>query len=75
MSASTDREYTIRDFINCRSIGVIHQATFPNPKDYIGKTKRELWRRIGEHLGNIRRESDIPLVKDLWWYSTYEGGS
>lgn len=64
-SSVTGSAYEIRDFINCRSVGVIYQATCPCPKDYVGKTRRVLRTRIVEHLGDIWREVDTPLSRHM----------
>lgn len=42
--------YEISDLINCSTIRVIYMITCPHPKIYIGKTKRSLKNKIGEHL-------------------------
>lgn len=52
------KEYEIRDLINCSTERVIYMLTCPCPKIYIGKTKRQLKIRIGEHLREIKREKD-----------------
>lgn len=49
-------EYEISDLINCSTTRVIYMITCPCPKMYIGKTKRPLKVRIGEHLRHIRKE-------------------
>lgn len=64
-SATTGRKCIINDFINCRSTGVICLATCTCQLDYVRKTRRELRRRIGEHLGNIHREVDTPFLAIL----------
>ncbi|CAJ0967291.1 unnamed protein product [Ranitomeya imitator] len=33
--------------------------------DYVGKTKREFRRRVGEHMGDIRHKRDTPLAKHM----------
>lgn len=53
--------YRLRDFMICRSEGVIYLATCSCPPDYVGKTCREFKKRIREHLSNIRREINTPF--------------
>ncbi|KAM4038417.1 uncharacterized protein ACNLHF_016739 [Anomaloglossus baeobatrachus] len=65
VSASTNREYLIRDFANCGTEGVIYVAICTCPLNYIGKTKRELRKRIGEHLGDIRNERDTSISRHI----------
>lgn len=51
-------EYVIKDLINCSTMKVIYMITCLCPKIYIGKTKRTLRIRIGEHLRDIRKERE-----------------
>lgn len=64
-SATSGCIYSIRDFINCKSVGLIYMATCPCPRNYVGKTTRQLRKRVGEHLGNIRRGEDTPLATHM----------
>lgn len=64
-SSVTNIVYDIKDFINCKSENLVYMCTCPCPKDYVGKTTRQLRRRIGEHLGNIRRGDDTPLATHM----------
>lgn len=50
--------FEIRDLINCSSNKVIYMLTYPCPKIYIGKTKRSLKTRIGEHIREIKGEKE-----------------
>lgn len=59
-NATTGQEYIIRDFIKCKSVGVVYLATHPCPLDYIGKTQLELSRRITDHIRDRMRN----------WHST-----
>lgn len=63
MDAMGQKEYEIRDLINCSTTKVVYMITCPCPKIYIGKTKRALKVRIGEHLRDIRREREKVLEK------------
>lgn len=54
--AMGQKEYEIRDLINCSTTKVVYMITCPCPKIYIGKTKRALKIRMGEHLRDIKRE-------------------
>ncbi|XP_073422111.1 uncharacterized protein [Dendrobates tinctorius] len=67
-SASTGRMFFYRGFSNCKTTGVIYMATCSCPKNYIGKTRREFRRRVGEHLGDIRHKRETPLAKHMWMY-------
>ncbi|KAM4034840.1 LOW QUALITY PROTEIN: uncharacterized protein ACNLHF_021544 [Anomaloglossus baeobatrachus] len=62
---NTGKEYDIWCFVNCRTKGVIYKATCSCGLEYIGKTKREFRRRIGEHLRDIRLGNDTPLAKHM----------
>lgn len=52
------KEYEIGDLMNCSTDKVIYMLTCPCQKMYIGKTKRQLKIRIGEHLRDIKKERD-----------------
>lgn len=52
------RTYQIQSFVNCSSNFVIYQLSCPCDKIYIGKTKREFCRRMGEHLTSITKEDE-----------------
>lgn len=58
------KNYNIKQFINCSTTQVIYMLTCPCNQIYIGKTKRQLRIRIGEHIGSIKKKDDdrpIPL--------------
>uniref|UniRef100_A0A1B8XYI2 Helix-turn-helix domain-containing protein n=2 Tax=Xenopus tropicalis TaxID=8364 RepID=A0A1B8XYI2_XENTR len=59
------KNYEIRQFINCRTSGVIYAAVYNCPKMYIGKTFRELRRRILEHVGTIVHRKDTPIARHM----------
>ncbi|XP_075208170.1 uncharacterized protein LOC142313072 [Anomaloglossus baeobatrachus] len=65
VSAITGKTYRIREFVNCGSEGVIYLITCNCPLNYIGKTKREFRKRIGEHLGDIRNARDTPVSRHV----------
>lgn len=67
-SVVTEYIYSIFDFINYKSTGIIYMCTCPCPKNYVGKTTRQFRRRIGEHMGNIRRGDDTPLATHMRLY-------
>lgn len=54
ISTSTNKEYVIKDFISCRTEGVVYVLQCTCLLQYIGRTKRPLWKRIREHIQNIR---------------------
>ncbi|CAN2390837.1 hypothetical protein PRIEUP_LOCUS874, partial [Pristimantis euphronides] len=58
-------EYVIKHFINCKSKGVIYRITCICNREYIGKTKREFRRRIGEHLGDVRNSRNTPVARHV----------
>lgn len=51
----TTKEHPIEDFISCRTGGVVYLLECPCWIQYIGRTKRELWRRLREHVQNIKK--------------------
>lgn len=57
--------YTIRDFINCQSQGVIYMAQCTCPKIYVGKTIQQLRRRISNHISTINTSKDTPLSRHI----------
>lgn len=57
--------YDIRQFLNCKSKGVLYGAMCDCPKIYIGKTTQELRRRVSKHLSTIRTQADTPLVRHI----------
>lgn len=66
ISAATNKTFEIREFLNCKSEGVVYLCKCTCPYDYIGKTKRELRRRICEHIGEIRHRRDTPIARHVW---------
>lgn len=54
-STVTTKEHPIEDFISCRTGGVVYLLECPCWIQYIGRTKRELWRRLREHVQNIKK--------------------
>lgn len=44
----------LKDFISCRTEGVVYMLQCPCTLQYIGRTKRPMWKRIQEHIQNIR---------------------
>lgn len=57
-----EREFQIKDLINCLSTRVIYMIMCPCRKMYIEKTKRPLKIRIGEHMREIKATDP----KNLW---------
>lgn len=51
----TQREYEIKDFISCRTEGVVYDLQCSCSLQYIGRTKRPMWKRIREHIQNIKK--------------------
>ncbi|KAL1022988.1 hypothetical protein UPYG_G00035090, partial [Umbra pygmaea] len=54
-SSSTNKEYTIRQFLTCNSCNVVYLITCPCKKQYVGKTTRKIKTRMIEHKSAIRR--------------------
>lgn len=54
-STTTGKEYKIRSFITCHTVGVIYLITCQCGMQYVGRTVRTGCKRIGEHLSNIRK--------------------
>ncbi|XP_073516867.1 uncharacterized protein [Phyllobates terribilis] len=55
-----NRQFPLRDYINCRSTNVIYALTCPCPKVYVGQTSQELRRRVQQHASNIHlAEQDL----------------
>lgn len=64
-----EREFQIRDLINCSSSKVIYMITCPCRKMYIGKTERPLKISIGEHMHEIKaKDTAKPLAKHFTQY-------
>lgn len=71
-----DKEtYEIHNLINCSTSCLIYMITCPCPKIYIGKTKRQLKVRIGEHLREINDKTKIPEKPLAKHFAQYYGGS
>lgn len=64
MDTQGHESYEIRDLINCSTSRVIYMLTCPCLKMYIGKTKRPLKVRIGEHLCENKKEKYRDPEKD-----------
>lgn len=69
------KTFEIRDLINCSTSWVIYVITCPCPKIYVGKTKRSLKTRIGEHLREITAKGKIPEKPLAKHFSLCHGGS
>ncbi|XP_056407822.1 uncharacterized protein LOC130303807 [Hyla sarda] len=61
LSPSTNKMYKCYDYANCKTSKVIYLATCPCPLCYVGKTMREVRRRILEHMSDIRHKREKPL--------------
>lgn len=55
------KDFKIKQFINCSTTRVIYMLTCPCNKNYIGKTKRALRIRIGEHIAGIKKDDERPI--------------
>lgn len=74
MDALEQKSYEIRDLINYSTTWVIYMFTCPCPKIYIGKTKRLLKVRIGEHLREFN-EKDPDRETSGNHFSSCHGGN
>lgn len=54
VSISTSREHRIEPFITCSSTGIVYLLQCPCGLQYIGRTKRSMQVRLGEHITNIK---------------------
>lgn len=54
-STTTGREYKIKELITCTSTHVTYVIECPCRYQYLGRTTRPLFVRIGEHMNNIRK--------------------
>ena len=62
-SMVTDRRYTTRHNVSCRSNNLIYALECDTcGKVYVGQTKRRLMDRLMEHFRNIRQNTDIHIV-------------
>ncbi|XP_040275624.1 uncharacterized protein LOC120990787 [Bufo bufo] len=66
--SSNNKEYYIKDFINCLTTGVVDLAQCTCPLDYVGKTKREFRRRIRDHVNDILNEKDTSVARHVLQY-------
>lgn len=55
----------LKSFYNCSSEGVIYAAKCPCPKLYVGKTIRQLRRRVLEHIGDIALNRERTLARHM----------
>lgn len=55
----------LRQFINCRSKGIIFVGTYNCSKLYVGKSIKEFRRQISKHLNLVRNGEDTPIVRHL----------
>lgn len=71
-SSNGNKQFKINSFINCTTTRVIYMLTCPCGLIYVGKTKRQLRIRVGEHVqSTINKEDDRPLA--LHFLREYEG--
>ncbi|OCT55731.1 hypothetical protein XELAEV_18004497mg [Xenopus laevis] len=65
-------EYTIKQFINCKTMGVIYVMECKCGMRYVGKTKREFRRRILEHVGDVRNKRNTTIANHI---NTHHSGN
>lgn len=66
VSVNTGKSFTMRDFANCCTKGLVYLCKCSCPMEYIGKTIRELRRRILDHAGDICNRRDTPIARHVW---------
>ena len=54
----TKKDYKIKELITCRTEGVVYVLQCPCSLQYVGRTKRPMWKRIREHVQNIEKGCD-----------------
>lgn len=59
------RVFEIRQFINCKTTKVTYAAQCTCPKLYVGKTIRQLRRRISQHISTINTGADTSLSRHM----------
>ncbi|OCT67308.1 hypothetical protein XELAEV_18038598mg [Xenopus laevis] len=59
------KEYAIKHFINCKTVGVIYVMKCECGKNYVGKTKREFRRRILEHVGDVLHKRNTSVANHI----------
>lgn len=66
------RKYQIRQFFNCSMERVIYVAKCPCPRIYIGKTIRQVRRRILQHISSIRAGQDTLISRHMRFFHNKE---
>ncbi|XP_056378779.1 uncharacterized protein LOC130274454 [Hyla sarda] len=61
----SNKLFKIKDFINCSTRAVVYVAVCSCALMYVGKTIRELRRRVLEHIGDIRNKRDTALARHV----------
>ncbi|OCT82242.1 hypothetical protein XELAEV_18024758mg [Xenopus laevis] len=57
--------FTITQFSNCKTAGVIYVMKCKCDQTYVGKTRREFRRRILEHVGDVRNKSNTTVANHI----------
>ncbi|OCT91964.1 hypothetical protein XELAEV_18015021mg, partial [Xenopus laevis] len=57
--------YIIKQFINCKTTGVIYVMKCKCDLLYVGKTRREFRRRILEHVGYVRNKRNTTVANHI----------
>lgn len=57
------QQFEIRSFINCATTRILYVLECPCHKLYVGKTKRQLRVRFGEHLKSIRLKEETSVAQ------------
>ncbi|OCT72009.1 hypothetical protein XELAEV_18034990mg [Xenopus laevis] len=52
-------------FINCKTVEAIYIMKCQCGKEYVGKTQREFWRRILEHVGDVRHKRNTSVANHI----------
>lgn len=65
-SIVTNEQFEVRDFINCKSKGIVYMIKCTCPKNYVGKTKWEFRRRVLDHIGDIHHRRETSVSTHVW---------
>lgn len=70
-SSDGTKNFRINSFINCSTTRVVYVLTCPCGTIYVGKTKRQLKVRVGEHIQTILKKTmNVPYLFTLLDYIT-----
>ncbi|OCT61211.1 hypothetical protein XELAEV_18047235mg [Xenopus laevis] len=62
MQSRDNVDYTIKNYMNCKSTCVVYLMQCACGKVYVGKTLREFRRRILEHVGDVKHKRNTSIA-------------